>query len=251
MMRPSCSVIEQKVQPPKQPRMDRRPRTGSSRTRGSSRRRSPDAARARTAARRCASISVRRQRDRRRVEPDVAVAVPLHQRARVAGVRSRGAGCARRARRAPGRSPPARRRHADDAARAVDARHAAVNLTSAPVLRRRRPAAASRSAPSRTDRSADRAAGRVDVVESISIQPRAATPRERGAAQVGDVASIASPAARRCAISTICALGVAVDAAGRPWRRAAPSGAPSPTSSRSARCGAALPRCRRSRSARR
>ena len=226
---------------------------------------------------------LRGERDRRRVEPHVHVAVALHQRARVARDSTPGGGCARRARRAPGRPRPARttaggsrcargpraaaggggiagplrlgcggdvtafridpggRRESvpGGSGRGVHAAHGLPDRSGS------RAAAASAAAgfatplpllASRTDRPADSAApacrrGRVDLGPAVGRGPA----RERGAAQVGDlVDGLAAPrggarsrrsAARRCRTP-----------AGRPSRPSAPSGAPSPTSSRSARC---------------
>ena len=170
------------------------------------------------AARRRASISGAGERQRRRVEPDVAIAV----RAGPAPGRCRGsipgAGCARRGRTAPGRSStaskPGRRMTVRWRGRRASPRR---RWTSA---RRRRLAVAGRARPPgavlrRRDRRAGRAGrARPPRVESISRQPGGRRRRSRRAKAVPRTsvsAASGSPAARRRAISTTCALAVAED----------------------------------------
>ena len=210
-------------------------------------------ARARRAARRAVHLGGG-QRQRRRVEPDVAPAVALDQGARVArvglevedargvgvedlvggdllerGQADRGAravGAAARAELDQGRAVAAARRVAGRARRL-----GALGLHRVRIRRRRH-------RPGPVDR------GRVELAEAV------APADERGAAHVADLVDrrAARPAgarsrpsrARRCRRR-----------GGRPCCRPGPSAGPCRSSSRSGRCGAATPRCRRSPAARR
>jgi hypothetical protein len=79
--------------------------------------------------------------------------------------------------------------------------------------------------------------GRIDFGPILARQPAARHHERRCRADRGS-AAIVSPAARRCASSTIARARRCRRSAGRPSNQAGPSGVPCPTSSRSGRCGA-------------
>ena len=206
MMRPSCSVIEQKRAAAEAAAHDRDREADHLVGRDLRVAVATGAARARTAARRRASISARRQRDRRRVEPDVAVAVALHQRARVAGIRlqvqdARGVRVQHRIAR-----DLLEARHADHAC-ARDRRCArALERTSARRLRapRRARRRGLRGSSIAYGSGADRRGPGASSVRRVDLGPavgRAA--RTNAVPRRSVIVATASPAARRCAISTI------------------------------------------------
>ena len=188
-----------------------------------------------------------RQRQRRRVQPDVALAVALDERARVPRVRldvqdARRVGVEHRIGRDRvevghahhGRGDRSRARRGRLPLGTTRRRARRRSRSRPPPSRRRdrraaRPARARRRRANRSRSSRRRGPDGADERRAAQVRDLVRAPRRRPAG-----ARSRRPPARRCRRP-----------AGPPWRRSGSIAAPCPTSSRSGRCAAGSPRCRR------